>query len=166
VSSCSSSAFWVFYTYGNLQFFRRKLVGVKRKVDRRDAVRERKALSAARIEHSIEKELVERLKSGAYGDAPLNVNESIWKGILDHQLNESVSGKDEENLGLVDDETDEETELEQDMDEWGDREFVSDISGSDLSDLEDAAVRIPSASQSVLKNLGNGSVNARLRKGW
>ncbi|KAJ7918974.1 Mak16 protein [Mycena leptocephala] len=120
-----------------------KLVGIKKKLDRRVAVRERKALSAAHIERSIEKELIERLKSKAYGDAPLNVNETVWQTILDREKN---GGKDlaNEELDMEADETDEEDEeeLEDEMDDWGDREFVSDISEDDddgLSDLEDVA---------------------------
>lgn len=125
---------------------RPKLIGVKKKLERREAVRERKALSAAKLEHSIEAELIERLKSKAYGDMPLNVNEAVWQAVLDRERGVEKEGKGKsKELDLVDDETDEEDEeeLEEEEEEgWGEREFVSDLSGEDgLSDLEDVMVR-------------------------
>ncbi|KAF8317552.1 Mak16 protein [Amanita rubescens] len=115
-----------------------KLTGVKKKLDRREAVRERKALAAAHLEKSIEKELLERLKSKAYGDVPLNVNEHVWQAILDREKGlKSTSGSTE--LDMRDEETDEE-ELEEELEEdWLEQEYVSDISDEDMSDLEEAS---------------------------
>jgi len=52
------------------------------KVRHREATRERKAEAAAKIERTIERELLERLRSGVYGDKPLNCSEDIWKKVL------------------------------------------------------------------------------------
>ena len=118
---------------------RPKLVGIKKKTDRREAVRERKALAAAHLERSIEKELLERLKSKAYGDAPLNVNESVWAALLDK---EKALERGEE---LEDEETEEEEVEGEVEEEWEEREFVSDVSESEdeLSDLEQVTVSDP-----------------------
>lgn len=117
---------------------------MKKKLDRREAVRERKALSAAHIEKSIEKELLERLMSKAYGDAPLNVNEAVWQAVLDREKKASGSKDVEAELDMVDDESEEDMD-EEEYEFEDEREFVSDVSGESddgLSDLEDAVVSI------------------------
>lgn len=108
----------------------RHYVGVKHKVKRKEENRERKALAAAKIEKAIEKELLDRLKSGAYGDKPLNVDEKIWKKVLGHvEDEEGVEQEEEEDY-------DSEMEEEDDSD-VGEIEYVEDDGDEELVDVED-----------------------------
>lgn len=118
-----------------------QLVGIKKKTERREERREMKAMKAARLEKSIEKELLERLKSGAYGDAPLNVNEDVWMQVLENRNKGEMDLEDEESEEEAEEDLDEMDRLmEQEMEEEegvGDREFVSDDDDDDEDDLED-----------------------------
>jgi protein MAK16 len=106
------------------------------KVRRREETRERKAEAAAKVERAIERELIERLRSGAYGDRPLNVEENVWKKVL-RGLEREGEGTRDEDL----DEGIEEEEFEVELEEEGidDVEYVSggDEEDEDLGDLED-----------------------------
>ena len=104
------------------------------KIRRREEARERKAESAAKIERAIERELIERLRSGAYGDRPLNVEEGIWKKVL-RGLERSGEGERDEDL----DDGEEIEEEEEEEEGVGQVEYVSDIDedDEDLEDIED-----------------------------
>jgi protein MAK16 len=105
------------------------------KVRRREETRERKAEAAAKIERAIERELVERLRSGAYGDRPLNVEEGVWKKVM-RGLERSQEGITDEDL---DEGIEEEDEVEYEREGVErDVEYVSDLDESDdEDDMED-----------------------------
>lgn len=100
------------------------------KIRRREEARERKAESAAKVERAIERELIERLRSGAYGDRPLNVEEGIWKRVL-RGLERSGEGERDEDL-------DDGEQVEDEEEGVGEVEYVSDMDDEeDLEDIED-----------------------------
>ena len=114
----------------------RNYVGVKHKVKKREEKRERKALAAARIEKSIEKELLDRLKSGAYGDKPLNVDDKIWKKVLGKMEDEDQENEleDEEEF-----DSDEDVQLDSDDEGSGEIEYVEadEDEEDEMVDMED-----------------------------
>lgn len=58
-----------------------ELVPIKKKAERRDRVREAKALIAANIEQKIEDEIMERLKTGVYKDI-YNYNPKAFEKVI------------------------------------------------------------------------------------
>ena len=96
------------------------------KVKRREETRERKAESAAKVERAIERELIDRLRSGAYGDRPLNVEEGVWKKVL-RGLERAEKGEE------VEYEDEEEEELEREVEV----EYVEGLEESDAEEMED-----------------------------
>ena len=101
-----------------------KMVGIHRKIEQREERREKKALTAAKLERNIEKELVERLAKGTYGDI-YNFPEAPYQKALD-----KVGNEQEEN-------DEEETEMESESEMESLVEYVEDLEESDEEDFED-----------------------------
>lgn len=90
-----------------------KLVTINKKYEKREATRERGAEKAAQLERAIEKELLQRLKSGTfYPQEIYNLNQKAFSQVLEK---EEIEEEDAQEYDVDDvDEEEEENELEED----------------------------------------------------
>lgn len=107
------------------------------KVRRREATRERKAEAAAKVERAIERELIERLRSGVYGDRPLNVEEGVWRKVLKGLENDGQGERDKDQDEGLDEEEELEGVEEIEEEEEDVVEYVSDIDEEEEEELGD-----------------------------
>ena len=90
------------------------------------------------MERSIERELLERLRSGAYGDRPLNVEEGVWRKVLKGLERGGLAERDRDLDEGVEEEVEEEEEYEMEESGVGGVEYVSDLEeDEELGDLEE-----------------------------
>jgi protein MAK16 len=115
-----------------------KLVRVHKKTERREEKREAKAVRAAGIERAIEKELLERLKAGAYGDI-YNFPQSEFEETMEKTGVAADVEEEEEEEEAEEYEAEMEDEEEDEDERVGLRELVAMEDGEDDSDVEDLA---------------------------
>ena len=110
------------------------------KIRDRESKRERKAEMAAKLERTIERELLERLRSGAYGEQPLNVSEAIWKKVLRAMERDGNAKRDKDmdkGIGEDEDEQIDDAEFASDGEEEDLEKGVVYVSGDEGEDSEE-----------------------------
>ncbi|CDP13226.1 unnamed protein product [Coffea canephora] len=118
---------------------REKIMTTPRKEKKREARREEKAEKAAVLDKSIEKELLERLKRGVYGDI-YNYPVKEYNKVLDMERQQAASEDEDEEGEIEYVEGYEELEEEEDMEDLGDLAIGADDDTVGISDDDEEHV--------------------------
>jgi len=117
-----------------------RMVPIKKKTERREATRELKAETAAKVDLAIERELLERLKQGTYGDI-YNFPRAQFDNVMNkegvQEDEKEFLEEDESDMEFVEDLGDDDEEWENDLD---DKVETVEVPGG-FADMEDMGMR-------------------------